>query len=223
MAREVLRPVISLPQHEIPRDWPTPDLSETPIVIRSTCGGKAALPAAFPGPVICPRSAVEAHGLLRAAIASRVPVLFLEHEAIRHDPRFGGVDPGPEHRLPLHRASIVQPGRDLSLASYGAMLAHARSALATLSSRLAVELIDLRTLAPFDHETLADSVRRTGKLLVVDDLAVPVDCTSAIAARGMEELFTDLDGPVRGLRLSASDPEGAADAIVQALESLAGW
>ena len=107
--------------------------------------------------------------------------------------------------------------------SYGATLAHARAAVDRLSPRLAVELIDLRTLAPFDRETLADSVRRTGKLLVVDDAAVPVDCFASIASSAMDELFTELDGPVRGLRLAAQDRSSATNAIVEALESLAGW
>ena len=154
-----------------------------PLVIRAPFGGGVRTPelhadnveALFmhiPGiKVIIPSSPYDAKGLLHAAIADPDPVLFLEHmklyRSIRQDV------PAERYTVPLGQAAVVKPGRDLSLIAYGAMVRVTQKAAAQIeeSTGASLEIIDLRTIAPLDEETIAHSVSKTGRAVVVHEAA----------------------------------------------------
>jgi 2-oxoisovalerate dehydrogenase E1 component len=155
--------------------------------------------------VIFPSNALDAAGLLRTAIRCDDPVLFLEHKRLYRETFGRAAYPGPDYMIPFGNAKIVQPGTDLSVITYGAVVPRALQAAQKLEREqgLKIELIDLRSLNPFDWEAIAASVRKTNRALVAYEDSLSWGYGAEIAARISDQLFEHLDAPVR--RVAALD------------------
>jgi len=155
--------------------------------------------------VIFPSNALDAAGLLRTAIRCDDPVLFLEHKRLYRETYGRAPYPGPDYMVPFGKAKIVQPGTDLTLITYGAVVPRALQAAQKLKQErhIGVELIDLRSLNPYDWETITNSVQRTSRVVVAYEDSLSWGYGAEIAARVADELFQHLDAPVR--RVAAKD------------------
>jgi 2-oxoisovalerate dehydrogenase E1 component len=165
--------------------------------------------------VVMPSNALDALGLLRTAIRCDDPVLFLEHKRLYRETFGRGVYPGPEYAIPFAKAKIVRPGKDVTLITYGALVPRGLQAAEKLhrETGVDVELIDLRTLSPYDWDTIAESVRKTNKVIVAHEDMLSWGYGAEIAARIGEELFDSLDAPVR--RIAAMDTFVAYQPILE--------
>jgi 2-oxoisovalerate dehydrogenase E1 component len=155
--------------------------------------------------VVMPSNALDALGLLRTAIRCDDPVLFLEHKRLYRETFGRAAYPGPEYCIPFGKAKIVRPGKDLTVVTYGAVVPRALQAAQKLhrDAGIDVELIDLRSLSPYDWEAIAESVRKTNRVIIAHEDMLSWGYGAEIAARIGDELFHDLDAPVR--RVAAMD------------------
>ncbi len=185
-----------------------------PIVIRGPAGGgvhggpfHSCNPEMYfvhtPGlKVVYPATAYDAKGLLKSAIRENNPVLFIEHKMLYR--RIKEELPAEEYTVPIGKAVVRRPGRDLTIVTYAAMVHSSLEAAERLAREgIEVEVIDLRTLAPLDRNAIIESVQRTNKLLVVHEDTRTGGIAGEIAALMNESAFDELDGPIR--RVTALD------------------
>jgi 2-oxoisovalerate dehydrogenase E1 component beta subunit len=143
--------------------------------------------------VVVPSTPSDAYWLLRQAITSRDPVIYLEPKR-----RYWAKETVDTHTpgLPIGRAAIRRPGEDVTVLTYGPLVATALSAAQLAADRWSLEVVDLRTLNPLDFDTVAESVRRTGRAVVMHEGPRTLGFGAELAARIQEELFYDLQAPV---------------------------
>lgn len=154
--------------------------------------------------VVMPSTALDVAGLLRTAIRGDDPVMFFEHKHLYRQPYNRSEDPGPDFTIPFGKARVMREGTEVSIITYGALVHRAEVAAAQFEREgVSVEVIDLRSLSPYDWEAIATSVRKTNRVIVAYEDTLSWGYGAEIAARIADELFADLDAPVR--RVAAMD------------------
>lgn len=154
--------------------------------------------------VICPSNALDAAGLLRTAIRCDDPVMFLEPKHLYRQTHNKGNDPGPDFMIPFGKARTVREGKDLSVITYGCTVHRAvQAAREAEKEGISVEIIDLRSLSPYDWAAIERTVKKTHRVIVAHEDTLSWGYGSEIAARIADELFFHLDAPVR--RVAAKD------------------
>jgi 2-oxoisovalerate dehydrogenase E1 component len=149
--------------------------------------------------VVMPSNALDACGLLRTAIRCDDPVLFLEHKRLYREPYNRSQHPGPDYTIPFGKANVVKSGQNLTVVTYGAVVQKMLQAALQVEQRnpdKTIEVIDLRTLSPYDWETIRASVEKTSRVMIAHEDCLSWGYGAEIAARIASELFEHLDAPV---------------------------
>jgi len=182
--------------------------------------------------IVCPATPADAKGLLATAIEDPNPVLYFEHKHLYR--RIKGDVPDERFTVPFGKANVQREGDDVTVVTWGAMVHTATEAAGRLAEEdLAVEILDLRTIIPWDRDAVLRSVEKTSKVLVLHEDTRTAGFGAEIAATIAEEAFEDLDAPVR--RLAAPDTPvpfspplekrfiPQVEDVVEALRSLAAY
>ncbi|MBU1100322.1 MAG: dehydrogenase E1 component subunit alpha/beta [Bacteroidetes bacterium] len=192
------------------------NLNEAPMVIRVAIGGYIhgghyhsqnieGFFAHMPGLLIAyPSNAADAKGLLKTACRLSDPVLFLEHKGLYRQSYSTAPEPDENYLLPFGKANVVKEGNDLTVVAWGALVHESNFAIKRLEEEgHSIELIDIRTIAPLDIETIIASVKKTGKVVVAHEDTLTAGFGAEIVAQISDQAFEYLDGPVK--RIGAAD------------------
>ncbi len=189
---------------------------ESPVVVRVAVGGYIngglyhsqnieAFFSHMPGLLIAyPSNASDAKGLLKTALRLNDPVLFLEHKGLYRQSYATRPEPDPDYLVPFGKANITREGEDVTIVTYGAMVHESEFAAKKLVEEgYSIEIIDLRTISPLDTETIYNSLKKTGKVIVIHEDTLTSGFGAEVAARIAEDCFENLDAPVK--RFAAKD------------------